>query len=92
MGVEVWLLCLFEKMACDTISIDKNYLIYGNGMLFLATTNKLIFITPHQRLPYFFHLSPFEVAWFLSPLLHQRVHIFHPPPPINLWLPAPFCK
>ncbi len=42
-------------------------------MLFVATTDKLIFITPHQRLSDFFH-----------PAHHWIQDFFHPPKK-NIW-------
>ncbi len=52
--------------------------IYGNIMLFLATTDKLT-LSPPPLPP----ITPSDVAWFLSP--YQRVpDFFHP---LNLWLP-----
>ncbi len=51
---------------CQNFSI--NYLIYGNIILFLATTDKLIFITSHQKLPDFFYAPPAPIREFLISL------------------------
>ncbi len=62
-----------RKMVLSTKHFKKNYLIYGNIMLFLVTMDKLIFITPLQV----------EVTWFCSPsppLIRGSVIYFTPSP------------